>query len=511
MRKFIKYLFLLGIVAFIIATALYFLNHKFFMLHNKDTPDSLIIAKNYTISNVGRAEELTPPQDRDIDFSYISLVDETPDFSGLPPGKSSVVKVQDGYKKLRSQIPIFGEMQERLDPLALVIDSGAFTLESLYAVVNDNSLLRRSGKGIYILSVPLVIEVGAILSIQEGDSLLLSAEKGALISNFGNLYINRAIVKGWNVEQNQPAFYKNPQAFRPYIVSWCGSRSDIVQSEIGYLGYEDSKSYGLTYTSCADTLYEEDSPVAVGATGKIINSRIKDLYFGFYSYEAVDISIVGNQFDTNIVYGIDPHDRSKNLIIADNKVTGTREKHGIILSRDITNTYIVNNYIEQNAGSGIMLDRNSRQNIISDNVVSNNTGDGISIYESPGNFFKRNKVTENGSVGLRVRNSWNIVSLNDTFQSNRGGAVQLYTDHLKDRDTMIDPYKKRAALELISAELLNHPQAVFKLEKFDRFILRQPHIFKSGEKLFKGDLKGVEKHISKALYDDGAVIIERAN
>ena len=30
-------------------------------------------------------------------------------------------------------------------------------------------------------------------------------------------------------------------------------------------------------------------------------------------------------------------------------------------------------------------------------------------------------------------------------------------------------------------------------------------------KLFKGDLKGVEKHISKALYDDGAVIIERAN
>ncbi len=511
MRKFIKYLFLLSIVAFIIATVLYYLNHKFYGWHKREDQELSLTLNNYSIRPIGEISKISRHSQSETNLPSFSPAYEIPDLSYLPQGKVSTVKLQEGVKKLRSHVPVFGEMQERLDPLALVIDSGAFTLESLYKAVNDDLLLKRSGRRLYILSVPLVIEAGAVLFMGEGDSLLLSADKGALISNFGDLFIHGAVVKGWNIDKNQPAFYKNSQKFRPYIVSWCGARADIVTSEIGYLGYAASKSYGLTYTSCTGTLYEEEYPNAIGATGKIVNSRIKDLYFGFYSYEAVDISITGNHFDTNIVYGIDPHDRSKNLVIAGNKVTDTREKHGIILSREVTNTYIVNNQVERNAGSGIMLDRNSYQNIISDNIVSNNAGDGISIYESPGNFLKRNNINANGSVGLRVRNSWNIVSLNDTFQSNRSNAVQLYTDHLKDRDTMMDPYKKRAALELISAELLNHPQAVFKLEKFDRFILRQPHIFKSGEKLFKGDLKGVEKHISNALYDDGAVIIERAD
>jgi poly(beta-D-mannuronate) C5 epimerase len=487
------------------------LNHKHYGQYIHHHQDISTNFRGYTIGKINNLHATPDQKTNNPDLSYFENQELEPNWAILPEGKVSIEKLHKGYKKLRSQIAEFGERQERLDPLSIVIETGVYNLNKLTEVVNDASLLKKQSYDIYLLSVPLIVKPTAKLYIQAGDKFLLSSDKGALISNFGDLYVNDAVVKGWNVEENKPAFYKGAKKFRPYLVSWCGANLDIRNSDISYLGYDQSKSYGITYTSCTDTLYEEDYSGFPGSTGKIINSKIKDIYFGFYSYEAENIAIIGNHFDKNIVYGIDPHDRSKKLMIANNTVTGTREKHGIILSRDVTDSTIINNLIEGNAGSGIMLDRHSTRNNVSGNTVKNNGGDGISIYESPDNFLKNNKFFDNQSNGIRVRNSWNVVSLSDALHSNKAGAMQLYTDDLNDRDTAIDPYKKRAGIELISTELVNHPESTFKLENFNRFVLRQPKIFKSGEKLFKGDLKGIEKHISDALYDNGSVIIEKQN
>ncbi len=104
-------------------------------------------------------------------------------------------------------------------------------------------------------------------------------------------------------------------------------------------------------------------------TGWVLNSRIEDLWYGFYCWEADDIVLRGNTFRDNIKYGIDPHDRSRRLIIAENDVSGTREKHGIIISREVNDSWIIGNRSHGNNLSGIVLDRQCRNTVIANNLT----------------------------------------------------------------------------------------------------------------------------------------------
>src|SRR3546814_14775655 len=87
-------------------------------------------------------------------------------------------------------------------------------------------------------------------------------------------------------------------------------------------------------------------------TGWLIDSEFYDNWYGFYCYEAEDVVIRGNDYHDNIKYGIDPHDRSRRLIIAGNKAHDTKEKHGIIVSREVDDSWIINNQAYDNALSG---------------------------------------------------------------------------------------------------------------------------------------------------------------
>src|SRR3546814_12525544 len=99
-------------------------------------------------------------------------------------------------------------------------------------------------------------------------------------------------------------------------------------------------------------------------TGWLIDSEFYDNWYGFYCYEAEDVVIRGNDYHDNIKYGIDPHDRSRRLIIAGNKAHDTKEKHGIIVSREVDDSWIINKQAYDNELSGIVIDRNSVNNEI---------------------------------------------------------------------------------------------------------------------------------------------------
>src|SRR3546814_16913053 len=59
----------------------------------------------------------------------------------------------------------------------------------------------------------------------------------------------------------------------------------------------------------------------------------------------------------NMIYGIDPHDYSRKLIIAFNSAYGAQKKHGIIGSRGVDDSYFIGNLAFGNHGTGMMLDR----------------------------------------------------------------------------------------------------------------------------------------------------------
>ncbi|MFD2980383.1 NosD domain-containing protein, partial [Klebsiella pneumoniae] len=86
-------------------------------------------------------------------------------------------------------------------------------------------------------------------------------------------------------------------------------------------------------------------------------------------YETQDFVVKDSTYRDNIVYGIDPHDRSHRLIIAGNTVYGTKKKHGIIVSREVNDSWIINNKSFDNKLSGVVIDRNSVNNLIAYNEI----------------------------------------------------------------------------------------------------------------------------------------------
>ena len=189
--------------------------------------------------------------------------------------------------------------------------------------------------------------------------------------------------------------------------------------------------------------------------GWVIGSTFEDAWYGFYCYEADDLVVRGNTYKNNIVYGIDPHDRSHRLIIAENTVYGTKKKHGIIVSREVNDSWIIHNKTYDNHLSGIVLDRNSERNLVAYNEVYRNHSDGITLYESGDNLIYGNQVLANLRHGIRIRNSVNIRLYENLAAGNKLIGVYGHIKDLTDTDRNIDldPFDTKVSLIVVGGKL----------------------------------------------------------
>lgn len=335
-------------------------------------------------------------------------------------------------------------------PKAIFIRDGLVNLKQVQKD-NPKSLVKMKD-GSFLAKVPIIVSHNGILLIDEKDRLLLSEERGSFLVNAGGLYIFDSQVIAWRESTQTPAHYTGDRkSFRPFLTSLGGSFSYLINSYFESLGAKAQRmSWGVSFmTHTSGTIEKSPAETAVDIkappSGWIIGSTFVDMYFGFFSYEAEDIAIINNVYINNIVYGIDPHDRSSGLIIAKNKVYGTVEKHGIIISREVNESYIFDNEVYDNNRSGIMLDRSSEHNIVAYNKSYDNGGDGITIYESSHNLLWGNKVYSNKEHGIRVRNSIDVSVQNNAIVGNLGTAVYFHIRDLSDhdyRDLILDPYKQ---------------------------------------------------------------------
>jgi poly(beta-D-mannuronate) C5 epimerase len=344
--------------------------------------------------------------------------------------------------------------QMTVDPEVILIQTGAYDLPHLYEEIkalSKKDMIRKEGNK-YLLRYPLMIANGAALTISGKDmeEMRLSQEAASFISNSGALFILHAKMTGWSEKQNKPAPFQNKNTYRPFITSWSGSQLFIADSLLSNLGCMKNKSYGVSYASCRACLGID--PELKNPTGAVVGSTFTGLYYGFYSYEAADVAIIGNTYADSIVYGIDSHDRSHGMLIAKNEIYGSRKKHGIIVSREVGGSWIFGNNSHDNAGTGIMIDRASAGNIIAGNISAHNKGDGIALFESQNSMTWANNIYGNARSGIRLRNSWNVKLLNDRISDNGKVPIVLYTSALEkkqpDRDVALDPYIKRSSASI---------------------------------------------------------------
>ncbi|MCD5970352.1 Alginate biosynthesis protein AlgG [Pseudomonas savastanoi pv. glycinea] len=338
-------------------------------------------------------------------------------------------------------------------PQAIIIEDGYVTVQDLAKKV-PKQYLSEVSPGTYVARLPILVKATGIFEAnKKTKELRLSQEKGAFLVVEGKLFMSDTQMNGWREKDNTPSTFRKPDEFRPFLLSWGGSEVYIINTKMASLGYDQSKSYGVSISQYTPNMVKEMNKP--DPTGWIVGSEFSDMWYGFYCYETKDFVVKGSTYRDNIVYGIDPHDRSHGLIIAENDVYGTKKKHGIIISREVNDSFIFNNKTHNNKLSGMVLDRNSVNNIVAYNEVYQNHTDGITLYESGDNLLWGNKVIANRRHGIRVRNSVNIRLYENIAMAN--GLLGVY-GHIKDlsntdRDIALDPFESKVSLIVVGGEL----------------------------------------------------------
>ncbi len=355
----------------------------------------------------------------------------------------------------------FETAQDTVSANVIYIHSGAVSMPALYDRLKADGhgeYLVKKGKT-YTLRAPIVIGVKASFAVEgpSVEALRMSTERRSYIVNAGELFIVGTRVLGWSEEKEalQTAKYKEKYSFRPYITSWSRSHTYMAGSEFVALGYSGSKSYGISLTSGPKQLVKSQIDEAARPRAVITDNSFRNLLYGFYSYEADHVVLVGNEYVKNIVYGIDPHDRSRWFTIAYNTAYDTEEKHGIIISREVNFSTILGNISFDNIGSGIMIDRQSSGTLIYANSAYTNKQDGLTIFESSCKIIASNRFFDNGSSGIRVRNSTDVGVFYNVLKDNKSAGIFGYTaDLTKDpahahRDFALDPFSDVVAFNAV--------------------------------------------------------------
>jgi mannuronan 5-epimerase len=480
----------------------------------------LVLADQYQVTTIPVAELSLPrPQLPDLSAYTPHAVRQLADQARQAPAGTARVGQVKEMVEMRVLYSGDGMLEMGLQqgdiPSALLLEHGVMTLKELHQAYPK--LLVQVGEEEYLAKLPLVVGIDATLLLED-TVLKMSEEAGSFLVNGGKLFIIGGALLGWRESENGPAIYSGDRdRFRPFLVSWGGSETYLSETRAAHLGYFNTKTYGVTFASYEykpnEKLFQNRNfDFKQPPRGWLINSTFSDIYYGFYCYEAEDVAIVGNDYVDNIIYAIDPHDRSSNLLIANNRTHGTQVKHGIIVSRDVKDSFIIGNETYDNKLSGIMLDRQSTGNQVVGNTVHHNGSDGITLYESGDNLVANNRVFANASHGIRLRNSANVTILDNLVVDNASYGVLLHTADLSahtKRDLVMDPYEQKVSGILAGGMIAYNGSGSVFIDNTCDFRIYDVEITPQGDKSarveFGGDLARYQQDIIRSLWRDHGV------
>jgi poly(beta-D-mannuronate) C5 epimerase len=432
---------------------------------------------------------------------------------GFSPFSLEAFKLTSGGTAAIHQVQI---SQNLTWPRYIAIEKGVVTLGALMRdlpeVTTRNLLVEN--KDALLIRVPIIVLPGAtlLMSGTEFAQYRLGARSGAFIAVAGKLVVQDTEVIGFDEQENAPAVASDAtkEVFRPFITAWGGSDLQLSGSRFAMLGYASSKAFGLTQSSGAaiQSLY---ALVDNRPGGNIVDNSFENLRYGYYSYEADGVRLIGNEYRDNIIYGIDPHDRSRDMLIALNTAYGSKKKHGIIVSREVDNSFIVGNVSIDNKGSGMMLDRTSSHNIVYANTALNNEGDGLTFYESGCNVAAANDLSGNKRAGVKIRNSASIGVYDNLIGGNLASGTDIYVADLKaspeggTRNFQMDPYEPVSTSALSGNAFSGNGNAI-NATGASQIILDANHFRNERSNIYAGDLRQLSPYLLQ-LGDVSTILI----
>ena len=308
------------------------------------------------------------------------------------------------------------------------ISCSSANLDDVYNQLNNNNILNRESatEKVWNLNAGLTIQKGSTFYINSTDTNWLKIVADGINPNeikvLGSLKIDSVKITSWNPTTNdygttngtrhsvQDKLILNKGDVRPVIKVEGGATgtTDITNSEIAYLGYEGGTSPGASGLS----YYGGDNSI-------IKNNKIHNLYFGFYSKGVGGMTIENNYIYDNDIYGLDPHTGTHDMVIRNNFVYNNGG-FGIICSVDCYNITIEKNEVHDNY-HGIMLSRNMTNSFVKNNIVYNENVSGIFVSDSYNNQIVKNTISNSATgVLLNMHTSNNIISKNNIANTGEG-------------------------------------------------------------------------------------------
>jgi parallel beta-helix repeat protein len=321
----------------------------------------------------------------------------------------------------------------------ITVSCASARLSDVFNQLHDNSILtKQSSPGTWFLNANLVIAKGATFHIDSTDTKWLKISSKVTRSTdvaiapaywidvHGSLKIDSVKITSWDPTTNYYAITNGSRtgsgvfifgAPRPSIVveNNATGTTDITNSEIAYLGYEEGKhkgGSGLSYY--------------YGGDGSVIrNNIIREVYFGLYTFGVGHMIVENNIIRNSGHYGLDPHTGTHDMIIRNNIVYNNNGS-GIICSLNCYNILIENNKVHDNAGDAIDFSRNMYNSIARNNIVYNEPS-GVFVSQSHNDQIYNNTIYKSRS-GINVNSgSSNNKIFGNTISNSISNAILLAT------------------------------------------------------------------------------------
>ena len=307
------------------------------------------------------------------------------------------------------------------DANLIVVDGTTTTLTGLKAALPAAPLaLVDAERRTWLLSANLLLTNGASLRLHgsrargDVDELRLRSDNRpgphafvSVTADHGAIDIRATRITSWDTAAGGPdrehasygrAFIRARSRMRSVVLTRLESRMDILDSEVQYLGYDASESYGLVWKLVAPDAYVFQH---ARVWGNVMRSRIHHNYFGLYAAGARGNEWVGNEVHHNVQYGMAPHTHSDDLLIEDNSVHDNGH-HGITVRHGCSRVRVRNNRVWANRENGITLHRDANGGEVAGNQVFDNAGSGITVYDSAGVTVRGNTVRNNARSGIQL-------------------------------------------------------------------------------------------------------------
>jgi parallel beta-helix repeat protein len=309
----------------------------------------------------------------------------------------------------------------------IAIDCNASFLD-VVQIINDPDAIDNLGGGEYILNANLEVadDVTFEMTSSNEDSgglqyLKIAGVNGIIVQ--GKILINGVKITSWDVSDEDVIQQNIDGAIRRAYVQFAASEgSQIINSDFGYLGYQDFGRRGFDLFG--------DGP---SHDMEIRGSKFHNMWFAFYSRGAYNITVDGNEYYNNIKYALDPHSGTHDMSITNNWLH--HNPIGAICSDRCSDILIEGNRAEHNTKAGIFFSRNMHDSIARNNYIYNTTT-GIIVSESPNNQIYSNTIEGATGAGIRLSNPPNPDDgftednhvYNNTISNSEDGIREIRSD-----------------------------------------------------------------------------------